>query len=154
MRDPFFICTSARSGCHFFMSLLMSTQKVEGLGEYLGRYQLDEYRDCSDEDVLSYFKWISRNAVAGEWGTKVDIRELFFVKRYLSLKQIPLDSIRWIWLRRKDKIKQAISHITAAWTDIWHIFEDDSGDRKNKARSEVVLVDSAIPPPPSIPRLK
>ena len=47
----------------------------------------------------------------------------------------------------RDKIKQAISHITAAWTDIWHIFEDDSGDRKNKARSEVVLGDSTIPPP-------
>lgn len=129
------------------MSLLMSTQKVGGLGEYLAKYQLDEYRDCSAEDVLSYFKWISRNAVAGEWGTKVDIRELYFVERYLSLKQIPLDSVRWIWLRRRDKIKQAISHVTAAWTDIWHIFQEDSGDRKNKARSEVVLGDSTIPPP-------
>ena len=147
MRDPFFICTTPRSGCHFFMSLLMSTQKVGRVEEYLGKYQLDEYRDCSDEDVLSCFKRIHRNAVGGEWGTKVDIRELSFIKRYLSLKQIPLDSVRWIWLRRRDKIKQSISHVTAAWTDIWHIFEDDSEDRKNKARSEVVLVDSDIPAP-------
>ena len=58
MRDPFFICTTPRSGCHFFMSLLMSTQKVGRVEEYLGKYQLDEYRDCSDEDVLSCFKWI------------------------------------------------------------------------------------------------
>ena len=147
MRDPFFICTSPRSGCHFFMSLLMSTQKVGHLEESLSQYQLDEYRDCSDADVLSCFKWIRKSAVAGEWGTKVDIRELFFVKRYLSLKQIPLDAVRWIWLRRRDKIKQAISHVTAAWTDIWHIFENDSDDKKNKARPEVILVDSTIPPP-------
>ena len=133
MRDPFFICTSPRSGCHFFMSLLMSTQKVGRLEEYLSR---TPQRDWADEDVLLFFERISRSAIEGEWGTKVDIRELFFVERYLSLKQIPLDSVRWIWLRRRDKIKQAISHIKAADSGIWHIFADDSIDRTSKARAE------------------
>ena len=133
MRDPFFICTAPRSGCHFFMSLLMSTQKVGRLEEYLSKYQLDEHRDCSDEDVLSCFKRISSHAIEGEWGTKVDIRELSFIKRYLSLKQIPLDSVRWIWLRRRNIVKQAISHIKAADSGIWHIFSNDSADRKDRA---------------------
>ena len=137
MRDPFFIAASARSGSHFFMSLLMSTEKVGHLKEHLIKAR--DYQDCTDEDVLSYFKKISRNAIEGEWGTKVDIRELFFVERYLSLKQIPLDSIRWIWLRRRDKIRQAISHLTAAKTGIWRLSIDDSADRKNRAKTEIEI---------------
>ena len=137
MRDPFFICASARSGSHFFMSLLMSTKKVGPLREHL--IGVRDYQDCTDEDVLSHFERISEKAVEGEWGTKVDIRELFFVERYLSLKQIPLDSIRWIWLRRRDKIKQAISHISASKTGIWRLSTKDPADRKKKGKTEVEI---------------
>ena len=137
MHDPFFVSASARSGSHFFMSLLMSTLKVGSLQEHLKKAR--DYQDCTDADVLLYFEKISKDAIAGEWGTKVDIRELFFVERYLSLRQIPLDSIRWIWLRRRDKIKQAISHLTAVKTGIWHLSTNHSADLKNRARTEIEI---------------
>lgn len=135
MRDPFFIAASARSGSHFFMSLLTSTQKVSPLKEYL--HNARGHQNCTDEEVLSYFGRISENAIDGEWGTKVDIRELFFIKRYLSLRQVSLTSIRWIWLRRRDKIKQAISHLTAERTGIWHLYPDSPTELQDRAKVDM-----------------
>ena len=136
MRDPFFIAASARSGSHFFMSLLTSTQRVSPLKEYLHDAREGSYTDA---EVLSYFEKVSENAVNGEWGTKVDIRELFFVERYLSLRQLPLASVRWIWLRRRDKVKQALSHLTAERTGIWHLYPDDPDELHDRAKVDMEL---------------
>ena len=144
MTNPFFIATCQRSGGFFLMSLLNSTAKVGYVHEYL--YYLNEgWEGDSPEDaeVLAQFKHFRQTAFdkfpnpTGHWGTKVDIRELPVAERWLELMEADPQSIKWIWLRRKNKIRQALSHIKANRTGIWHLGAEDSPKKKESARAEI-----------------
>ncbi len=142
MTNPFFIATCQRSGGFFLMSLLNSTKKVGYVHEYL--YHLNEgWEEDSptDKDILSAFEQFheSTSEIAsptGHWGTKVDIREFWAVERWLDLNQTDPQSVKWIWLRRRNKIRQAISLIKAQETKIWHLDKDDPKDKQDLARAE------------------
>ena len=55
---------------------------------------------------------------------KADIFEFDLVQRYLKLKQMSLHDVKWIWLRRRDKVKQAISGIRMWSTNLLHVRND------------------------------
>ena len=141
MTNPFFIATCQRSGGFFLMSLLNSTKKVGYVHEYL--HQLDEGWEGipTDKDILSHFEEIYERMIdilgpTGHWSTKVDIREFWVVERWLDLKQLEPQSVKWIWLRRRNKIRQAISLIKAQETKIWHLDKDDPKDKQDLARAD------------------
>ena len=134
MRNPFFICTSARSGSFFFMSLLNSAGKTQLVKEHLWHARGLE----TDEEILSYWMNIEVD-LKKIWGTKIDVRDLRTVERYLSIKQISPSSIKWVWLRRRDKINQAISHCRALRTGVWHLYPYDSEETKNLAKSDMEI---------------
>ena len=118
IKPPFFIAASPRSGFHFFMSLIESTGAVKGFGE---RLKSLGNREHTDENILSCFEDIAEDrGIDGSWGTKVEVDSLHLSIRYLHLNRMPLKSVKWIWLRRRNIIKQAISHLRAIETDIWH----------------------------------
>ncbi len=141
--NPFFIATCQRSGGFFLMSLLNSTEKVGYVHECL--YYLNEGWEGdppNDQAVLSAFEEFQKGSTAlqsptGHWGSKVDIRELWAAERWLDLKQVEPKSIKWIWLRRKNKIRQAISIIKAEETEIWHLDKTDPQEKQDIARSEI-----------------
>ena len=145
--NPFFLATSQRSGGHFLMSLLDSTKKVGYVTEYL--YQLYEGWEGdsppSDAEILSYFDRFKKKALEFYpqfnpmefWGSKVDIRELHLVERWTELTSVDLQSVKWIWLRRKNKLRQAISVIKADKTTIWHLDKDDPQGKQDLARAEM-----------------
>lgn len=143
MTNPFFMATCQRSGGFFLMSLLNSTKKVGYVHEYL--YYLNEGWEGdkpTDKDILSAFEQFREGvseipSPSGYWGTKVDIRELWAVERWLDLNQTEPRSVKWIWLRRRNKIRQAISIIKAQETEIWHLDKDDPKDKQNLARAEI-----------------
>ena len=144
--NPFFIATTQRSGGFFLMSLLNSTEKVGYVHEYL--YYLHEGWEGdspTDAEILTHFDRFKETALdgceglTGHWGTKVDIRELQIVERWLKLSDMAPQSIKWIWLRRRNKLRQAISLIKAQKSQIWHLDNDDPREKQDKARAEMAV---------------
>ena len=142
---PFFMATCRRSGAHLLMSLLNSTKKIGHIGEHL--YQAQAARangeTWTDAEVLDFFEIVYERAYkrrpnpTEHWGTKVDILDFFILERYLDLVQLVPQSFQWIWLRRRDKTKQAISRIRASKTDIWQLPVDSPPEKITRAHSEV-----------------
>ena len=122
MSNPFFIAAASRSGSNFFMSLLSSTGKLNLWRDMLGKGR--RLKDAPDEDVLACMDAVKSEVLIDEcWGCKVDIRELSFIKRWLAIKRIPINEIKWVWLYRRDKVRQSISHLRGEATNAWHLFE-------------------------------
>ena len=48
-----------------------------------------------------------------------------------------LRSIKWIWLQRRDKIRQTVSFINANTNEIWQLYKNDSDQIKKKNTEEV-----------------
>ena len=134
MQHPFFVCTSARSGSFFFMDLLNTSGKVQTVREHLWHARLLK----TDEELLSYWKNIKVD-LEQRWGTKIDVRDIHTVERYLSIQQASPAEIRWIRLRRRDKINQAISHCRFLRTGVQHLFEGDSEEKKDLAKSDMEI---------------
>ena len=139
---PFFLCASMRSGSHFFINLFNSSGKTEKLTTYLS----DARGLKTDEELLSYWKNISVNFTK-TWGIQIHLHHLPTVARCLSLNKISPASIKWIYLRRKDKIAQAISHYRLSITKILHIWEETSQEKKNRANADIEI------PPNKLERL-
>ena len=134
MRPPFFICTSARSGSFFFMDLLNTSGKVQTVREHL--WHAREIQ--TDEEMQFYWENIEVNQEE-PWGTKVDVRDISTVERYLDIEQIAPSDIKWIRLRRRDKINQAISHCRMLRTGVQHLFGSDTDEEKNRAKSDMEI---------------
>ena len=125
MENPIFVCSLPRSGGTLLTSLLYSVGKIGRLRESLHKFRQSFGVDSDDEVLLSYFKEISESHLNGYWGLKIHLADLPVVERYLKLKQIRVQDVSWIWLRRRNKIKQTISQIIAENLDIWHIEVND-----------------------------
>ena len=107
----FFICSTERTGSYLLMDLINSTGILEHVtAGYIS--DVNDLKSDSDEDWISHWQSISeRHCIDTSkiWGTKFYSHELNVVSRYLYLNNISPLSIKWIWLRRKNKILQAIS---------------------------------------------
>ena len=134
MKHPFFVCTSARSGSFFFMDLLNTSGTVQTVREHL--WHARELK--TDEELMSYWKNIEVD-LEETWGTKIDVRDIRTVERYLSIQQVSPSSIKWIRLRRRDKINQAISHCRMLRTGVQHLFDSDTEEKKNLAKSDMEI---------------
>ena len=110
------------------MNLLNSTGHFGEVGEYLSVHSEHEHTQrYSDDEILKIFDGLqtkNRSPLTGVWGVKADIFEFDLVQRYLKLKQMSLHDVKWIWLRRRDKVKQAISGIRMWTTQIAHARND------------------------------
>ena len=102
--DPFFLVVSNRSGSHLLKDLIESSNQIGLRG-----FPVD-LAEAQDEDVLSYFE-NSRPVRSEHWGVMVRGKEYLYVLRYLKLVQIDPSQVKWVWLRRKNKIRQAVSSI-------------------------------------------
>lgn len=144
--NPFFIATLARTGTHLLRSLFYYTGKVGSVREYLHRIR-SSWKNYSDTEFLAYFDEIHKRALSegesptGHWGTKADVYEIPIIERYLCLKDEDPKDIKWIWLRRRDKLRQAISLIKARQTDIWALTEHCPPERKQHARASIEIPD-------------
>lgn len=137
---PIFIIACQRSGFHFLVSLLNSTDKLghiatEGLAKL---HSLRENGLLTDSEILSHFEFMITQYPneLGYWGTKIDVYSLDILKRFFELSVTDIQSISWIWLCRKNIIKQAISFINAKRSKIFHLYKSDSQNQKDLARSQ------------------
>ena len=141
----FFIATQRRSGAHLLMSLLNSTKKVGYVAEHL--YPAQDARangeNWTDKKVVDFFENVYETvkkknpSPTKHCGTKIDILDLFILERYFDLIQIAPQSLKWIWLCRRDKPKQAISYIRATRTGIYRLGTDSSPETIARAYAEI-----------------
>ena len=117
---PFFLCATPRVGYHLLVSLLHSTNVIEPIIGQAITGTGDEKKIESNEGWLSYWQGISeRHGIDTTkiWGTKFYTPD--DAEHYLSVKGVSPSSIKWIWMRRRDKIRQAISLLAATKSGVW-----------------------------------
>ena len=136
---PFFICTTERTGSYLLMDLIKSTGVIEILIKLIADIRAIE--STRDEDWLSFLEGIpDRYGIdfKKRYGAKLYSWDLDLARRYLHLESISPLSIKWIWLRRKNKMLQAISYYRATQIDKWHFWRNDKD-------STVTIPDMDIP---------
>ena len=135
--NPYFLATTQRTGSHLLMNLLNSTGVAGTVSEKLA-HRLFERETLSDDEIVAFIdkevKSKSARTANGVWGTKVNATELAEVERYYLLKGCP--SLKWIYLKRRDKLKQALSDIKARKTGVWHFTPETSDSDRERVMND------------------
>ena len=144
---PFFLASMQRTGSHLLMSLLDSTKYVGELGEslqqinsvYHSRREIGE--DVSNLEILNAFRDIYNRTTKDldkvPWGMKITVDSLFVVERFLELVEIEPKELKWIWLWRRNKVRQALSHIRASVTGVASVPVNSPQEHKCRAKMKV-----------------
>ena len=132
---PFVICTYARSGSNFLMSLLKSTGIVTA-GEFRAVVRpegLDQLR--KNGNLLPSF--LKRCYGQNEhWGLSIHADQVYVLDRLFSLGIKPHE-IRWIWLVRKDKVAQALSYLRMNRTKVSGILDADPELERKRIQNDI-----------------
>ena len=112
---PFFIATERRTGSHLLMNLLRNNARF-GLIDVFKPNR--EFNDIEITDIFNHFLSL-RNDQDAHWGLKLYSTGISTVNRYSELIGNP--PLKWIFLRRKDKLAQALSRVRQKMTNISHL---------------------------------
>lgn len=127
---PFFVATLNRSGFHLLASLVNST-KVDVRLHEASLTRIPILKLVPDFEVINVFRMLeSDTEKSGTWGLKCHIQQLPMIERYLQLSGFVPQDMKWIWLRRRDKVALAESLLRAIETGEWFRYKGvASGDR-------------------------
>jgi LPS sulfotransferase NodH len=136
-----FICFTNRSGSNYLAELLASTQKLPAAGElfnwpYVVK-QSENHGFGSFEEFCGHL--IRTRSVNGVFASKVGWSQLYFLTRMRLIPEL-FATPRFIHIRRRDVLAQAISYVIAEQTGQW---KSDSAP-KWFAQSEPVYDADAI----------
>jgi len=116
------IITGSRTGSSHFCELLESTNRLGSPNEYFNpdmRIYYEDYFEKTNQSYLDKVIWSSKkeNFVVG---TKFnDVTHV-----HSAWKEGMLDKItHWIWLKRRNKVAQAVSRYIAWKSDVWDYSE-------------------------------
>lgn len=121
--NPFLIATMQRSGFHFLKSLINSTRKVGKLGEFLLSLQIlrgekgaQQGEELTDQEIYTgfrdaYYNSIEHRPEGVRWGTQVTRYLLPILERFFEIAALEPSALKWIWLQRRNKVRQALSTI-------------------------------------------
>ena len=136
MNIPFFVACTNRSGSHFLTSLINSTEVIPPIANYLNRLSPDIIK----ADILSAVNELYENISTDwtppvtHWGIKLHMNRLAVAGNWLEFIEQPT---QWIWLRRGNKIRQAISDIKAHQTKVTGIRIDAPLEEQELGRAEI-----------------
>jgi trehalose 2-sulfotransferase len=129
------IAFAARSGSNEICNLLARN----GLGQPSEFFQSASARNsalpsCALNEVLDAVSKHSRNGIFGskmahDHRARLDAGLVETVAEYRSLDDV-LPQHRWVWLRRRDKVAQAISLCRAEHSNLWAIASTDDDGRR------------------------
>ena len=145
--NPFFIATMQRSGFHFLKSLISSTKKVGRLDEFLlplQRLRREKREELTDQEVYAGFRdaynlSIENNPEGVLWGTQVTRYQLRFLERFFKMAVVELSELKWIWLQRRNKVRQALSAIKMHKRGLSGLRIDSPPERVKQASLEVAV---------------
>lgn len=152
MSLAYVVCTSPRSGSTLLCQGLAQTGRAGMPGEFfdhreqvigfwMKRFGISERSEFADKIVEATS---TPNGVFGtklHWTTHADMHRAFCDSlaqhfadaRRRSLNELLLakfSSVRYIWLRRRDKVAQGISHFRATRSDFWQISKGRIGEKR------------------------
>lgn len=162
VQNSYVICTSPRSGSTLLGEALMSTRVAGQPDEYFDIHQeieaairkrFDAGKDSLDEYLIKILQLTRTNGVFG-WKAHWHQFEHFW-RRFLG---VPLadpgisravftqvfPNLRYIWLRRRDRLRQAISYAKAIQTDVWRAYVGESRQPKAPAAFDQAAVDARL----------
>ena len=119
----FFVCSSVRTGGYWLCDLLSSTKlcgEVDGTSIFRD-YKWEQRTDfphkerfaCPDDVLCDVVDNIRLDLGKDIFGAKLYVKDVPLILRYLALKNIAVSDVKWIYLTRTNKIKQAISFMKA-----------------------------------------
>lgn len=121
VKTQYIICSTPRSGSHFLGHLMHQTGRFGYPLEYFHAEHLprwiDRGRSEGFADTLSFLRQ-RRTTPNGCFGIKVHFSQLGNVDRHIDRIDL-LTHFRFIHLRRRDALAQAVSHAKAAQTGVW-----------------------------------
>lgn len=120
-RVLYLICTTSRSGSTFLCDLLRSTRRLGDPREFYNRRKYEEStRLWSAKDDLDYLKHLLKNSSTENGVCGVKLSTAAFVKFREGLGPVA-DAlhIRYMFLRRRDQTRQAISLYRATQSKVW-----------------------------------
>ena len=148
---PFIIATIDRSGFYFLSSLINSTKYTGQIGTVPGSLRGKDFP--TDERILLAFEQYYQKTENNEsWGLKIAPYTFNILQRWLELTDTKPQDLKWIWLKRRNAIAQAISFLRAEYSKVWRIdisnpqekyFEEQSNieidlDQLNKCFSKIM----------------
>ena len=153
------ICTSPRSGSSLLCEGLKNTERAGAPAEYFDdRPEFSEYwrRQFGIANTVHYFDGVvvHSSTANGVFGTKLHWTNCRALRRALhasvgskladvrgrslnELLQAKFVSIQYVWLRRRNKVAQGISHYLAFCTDLWQISRDGRKKRESDNQQSV-----------------
>jgi LPS sulfotransferase NodH len=161
VQSAYVICASPRSGSTLLCRGLEATGRAGAPAEYFDRrpevlrywhHRLGARPQATYADTI-IAATSTPNGVFGaktHWTTFGDMRELLSegaaphrhvaeIESVDALLRARFPTVRYIWLSRRNKVAQAISHYRAARSGVWEIVtEEDRGERR---RSDLVRFD-------------
>lgn len=121
-RKLYFIATTSRCGSTHLCRMLSSTGRLGTPAEYYNdRTQPQRMQHWSVSSELEYFQQILARTSSGNGVCGVKVATSAFDRMREGLgPTFELLRPRYIWLRRRDELRQAISLYRATATDVWH----------------------------------
>ncbi len=120
------ICTTPRTRSTVLCDLLVSSNVAGYPREYHEGHE--SLKDLDITDPKTYQKYVSISTSSnGICGMQVMHKEKYVVEKFIDFKEV-----KCIWLRRENKIKQAISlriHETPMDPKIWGVRQDTEWDK-------------------------
>ena len=147
---PFFIASDRRTGSYLLMSLLRHTQKF-GLVDVLRsmsdkvKYPRKMKGKIGDMEIIDIFNDCLKASVAnnkdGKWGLKLYPTDIPVGYRYWELLGKP--PLKWIFLRRKDKIAQGLSIMRLKSGGKTHLFKDKIEEEEIRETQNIEIAPSS-----------
>ena len=151
LHNPFFIVKLRRSGGYFLSDLVESTETRISFGEYLMliNEKCPDGQYVTNEIIVNTFYEAHKKSTLKSpndriWGTQVNTEELPYVDRYLKLKNIQHGDVKWIWLKRKNKVRHALSHLKAGQRDLWHLHYDSPSEKFDRYNIPTKVTESRL----------
>ena len=135
----YIICSTPRCGSHFLGHLLYRAGTFGYPLEYFHPSNLPHWlararQENEDKDLLTFLQKI-RTSPNGCFGIKAHFTHLKFLERYISLNILACN-YKFIFIRRKDLARQAISYSKALQTGVW-ISELESNNKAHYIKNSI-----------------
>lgn len=148
MDKQFLICSAPRSGSHLFARILRSTQLFGGILEFVPRHLLpycdvdfntiEDWSELPDSVVIETVeKFQGAKRLNGVWVGLILVRQLGFLKHFVSVKGVEWNSFKMIWLRRRNLLKRAISGFKAHNLQQYAIWSEEELEKAREKEKDI-----------------
>ena len=145
-----FMSMIQRSGSTLLIDLISSSHSI-AFGGLLKLWDIHRNREeagqeLSKQDFFDGFKNIYDATMNGypkgvPWGMKVSAFDIGIIERFFEVTELDLKAVKWIWLRRRNKVRQALSWLKMDKTGEWALTSDSPMLQPNMIEKKSIELD-------------